>query len=50
VAGIVAALEAHDRIGALGKQVGDLTLALVAPLGTDYDQPWHRRGIVPDWA
>jgi hypothetical protein len=36
VAGVVAALEAHDRIGALGKQVGDLALALVAPLGANY--------------
>ena len=38
VAGVVAALEAHDRVGALGEQVGDLALALVAPLGADYYQ------------
>ena len=36
VAGVVAALEAHDEVGLLGEQVGDLALALVAPLGADY--------------
>ena len=41
VAGVVAALEAHDRVGALGEQVGDLALALVAPLGADYDESRH---------
>jgi hypothetical protein len=41
VAGVVAALKAHDRVGPLGEQVGDLSLALVAPLGSnDYDS-WH---------
>jgi len=32
VAGVVAALEAHDRADFLGQQVDDLALALVAPL------------------
>ena len=41
VAGVVAALEAHDRARALGEQVGDLALALVAPLGADYDDARH---------
>ena len=45
VAGVVAALEAHDRAGALGEQVGDLALALVAPLGADYDNAWHGEGF-----
>ena len=35
VAGIVAALEAHDDIGLLGQPVDDLALAFVAPLGPD---------------
>ena len=35
VTGIVAALEAHDDVGALGQPVDDLALALVAPLGAD---------------
>ena len=35
VAGVVAALEAHDDVGVLGEQVDDLALALVAPLGAD---------------
>ncbi len=35
VAGVVAALEAHDGIGPLGEQVGDLPLSLIAPLGAD---------------
>ena len=41
VAGVVAALEAHDRGSPLGEQVDDLPLALVAPLGADYDHAWH---------
>ena len=32
VAGVVAALEAHDGADFLGQQVDDLALALVAPL------------------
>ena len=35
MAGIVAALEAHDDIGALGEPIDDLALAFVAPLGAD---------------
>ena len=46
VAGVVAALEADDRARPLGEQVGDLALALVAPLGADYDHARHRRGIM----
>ena len=41
VPGVVAALEAHDRVGLLGEQVGDLALALVAPLGADYHDSGH---------
>ena len=37
VAGVVPALEPHDRRGALGQQVDDLALALVTPLGADDD-------------
>ena len=38
VAGVVAALEAHDDVGLLGQPVDDLALALVAPLGAnDHD-------------
>ena len=44
VAGVVAALEADDHLGALGEQVGDLALPLVAPLGPDYDYSWHGEG------
>ena len=35
VAGIVAALEAHDDVGLFGQPVDDLALALVAPLRPD---------------
>ena len=42
VAGVVAALEAHDRIGVLGEQVGDLSLAFIAPLGADDHDSGHR--------
>ena len=41
VAGVVAALEAHDGVGVLGEQVDDLALALVAPLGADDHDAWH---------
>ena len=41
VAGVVAALEADTRSALLGEQVGDLALALVAPLGADDDYAWH---------
>ena len=34
--GVVAALEAHDDVGALRQPVHDLALALVAPLGADH--------------
>src|SRR5581483_3709929 len=46
VAGVVAALETHDGVAVLGEQVGDLALALVAPLGADYDYPRHRQWIL----
>src|SRR5690606_25152439 len=39
--GIVAALETNDDIGALGKPVDNLALALVAPLGADHHYVRH---------
>ncbi|MNN36649.1 hypothetical protein D3C81_1505520 [compost metagenome] len=42
VAGIVAALEAHDRADFLSEQIDDLALAFIAPLGTKhYDRLTH---------
>ena len=41
VAGVVAALEADDRVRPLGEQVGDLALAFVAPLGADDHDSRH---------
>ena len=41
VAGIVAALEADDDIGAAGQPVDDLALALVAPLAADHGNVRH---------
>ena len=41
VAGVVAALKAHDGIGPLGEQVGDLSFSLVAPLGADDHDSRH---------
>ena len=44
VPGVVPALEAHHGGDALGQQIDDLALALVAPLGADDDQvPGHGR-------
>ena len=46
VAGVVAALKAHDDVGLLREQVRELALALVAPLGADDDDSRHRRMIM----
>ena len=45
VAGIVAALEAHDDVGLLRQPVDDLALPFVAPLGADDDDIGHFAGI-----
>jgi hypothetical protein len=37
VAGVVTALEAHDGADFPGKQIDDLALAFIAPLGTEND-------------
>ena len=47
VAGVVAALEAHDHVGLLGQQVGDLAFAFVAPLGADHDRSGHGWLLLP---
>ena len=41
VPGVVAALEADDHVRALGEQVDDLALPLVAPLGANDDDSRH---------
>jgi len=41
VARVVASLKADDRGSPLGEQIRDLALALVAPLGADYDHARH---------
>ena len=41
VAGVVAAVELHDPVGALTEEVGGLALALVPPLDADDDDAWH---------
>ena len=41
VAGVVAALEADDDVGADRQPVDDLALPLVAPLGADHDDIGH---------
>ena len=43
MAGIVAALEAHDDVGLLRQPVDDLALPFVAPLGADDDDIGHSR-------
>src|SRR3979490_3155480 len=45
MAGIVAALEAHDDVGLFGQPVDDLALALVAPLGPDHNYICHERPL-----
>ena len=46
VAGVVAALVAHDERDRLGQQVGGLALAFVAPLEADDHGGWHQ---APPW-
>ena len=48
VAGVVAALKADHDVRLLGEQVGDLSLPFVAPLGADYDETGHDRGIMSE--
>src|SRR5205085_12267547 len=43
VAGVVAALKAHDEIGLLGEQVGHLSLSFIAPLGADDHKTRHKK-------
>ena len=43
VAGVIAALKAHDDIRVLGEQVDDFAFAFVSPLGTDDCDVGHNR-------
>jgi hypothetical protein len=45
VAGVVAALEAHDDIGPVAEPVDDLALAFIAPLGADDGHIGHGRDM-----
>ena len=47
VAGVVAALVAHDHRDLLGQEVGRLALALVAPLEPHDDRGGHQRALRP---
>ena len=49
VPGVVAALIAHDDVHLFGDEVGELALALVAPLRADHDGCGHPGRVVP-WA
>ena len=46
MAGVVAALEAHDHVGAARQPVDDLALAFVAPLGADDGDVAHVRSLL----
>src|SRR5262249_30500428 len=43
VAGVVAAVEAHDHVRVRREEIDDLALTLVAPLGADDDRRAHQR-------
>ena len=49
MAGIMAALEAHHDIGALGQPIDDLALAFVAPLGADDHDIGHGLSPLKSW-
>ena len=46
VARVVAALVAHDIVDATTEQVGSFPFALIAPLGTEENDRWHRARLV----
>ena len=48
VTGVVAALITHDHVHSPGQEVGQLPLALVTPLGADYDGGAHPDPILVD--
>ena len=48
VAGVIAALGAHDDIGLLGEHVDDFTFAFVTPLGAHKDRIGHSCLRYPD--
>ena len=52
VAGVVAALVAHDHVHLASEMVGQLALPLVAPLGPDHNGCGHAslRSLTPDYA
>jgi hypothetical protein len=41
VAGVVAALVAHDVLDPAAEEVGGFTFTLIAPLGSDEHDCWH---------
>ena len=41
MAGIVASLETHDKVGITGEQINDFPLTLVTPLGADHYHAGH---------
>ena len=41
VASVVAALIPHDEVDAATEEIGGLSLALIAPLGTYEHDSWH---------
>jgi hypothetical protein len=47
MAGVVAALEAYDDVGALRQPVDNLALALISPLGADHHHIRHCRQSPP---
>jgi hypothetical protein len=47
VAGIVAALEAHHALRAVGQPVDDLALAFITPLGADHHDVFCCHGEAP---
>ena len=47
MARIVAALEAHNRIGAAGEPIDNLAFAFIAPLGADYCYISHGYTFTP---
>ena len=48
VAGVVAALVAHDQVALLGQVVGEAALALVTPLGADDHRARHA-ALTSNW-
>ena len=49
MAGVVAALAAHDKISLACENINELALAFVAPLSAENNLTWHEVSFLSIW-